>query len=34
MSDVFCFIFEKFTLVEAKSDSILAEDDPYTFQVE
>ena len=34
MADVFCSIFNKFTLVEAKSDSILAEDDADTFQVE
>ena len=34
MADIFCLIFEEFTLVEAKADSILVEDDVDTFQVE
>ena len=34
MAEVLCSIFDKFKLVEAKSDSILVEDDADTFQVE
>ena len=34
MADILCSIFNKFTLVEAKYDSILAEDDTDKFQVE
>ena len=34
MADIFCLIFEKFTLVEVKDDSILAEDDADTVQEE
>ena len=34
VANVFCSIFEKFTLSDAKADSILVDDDVDTFQVD